>query len=62
MGAPRGNDSPAASKAVNVPSEVVIIVGGLRGLSAAGSTPTDFNFDREMVRVEDEPAHPALQR
>ena len=47
---------------MNEPAEVVITGGGFRGLSAAGSAPTDFNFDREMVRVEDEPAHPALQR
>ncbi len=45
---------------MNEPAEVVITGGGFRGLSAAGSAPTDFNFDREMVRVEDEPAHPAL--
>jgi hypothetical protein len=62
MGAARGNDLPAASKAVNGPSGVVLTGGGLRGLSAAGSTPADFNFDREMVRVEDESAHPALRR
>jgi hypothetical protein len=60
MGAARGNDPPAASKAVNGPSEEVITGGGLPALSAAGSAPADF--DREMVRVEDEPAHPALQR
>ena len=61
-GAARGNDLPAASKAVNEPSEVVFTGGGLRGLSAAGSAPADLNFDREMVCVEDEPAQPALQR
>jgi hypothetical protein len=47
---------------VNGPWKVVITGGGFRGLSAAGSAPTDFNFDREKIRVEDEPAHPALQR
>jgi hypothetical protein len=47
---------------MNGPAKVVITGGGFRGLSAAGSTPTDFNFDRGMIRVEDEPAHPALQR
>jgi hypothetical protein len=47
---------------VNGPSKVDITGGGFRGLSAAGSAPTDLNFDREMIRVEDEPAHPALQR
>jgi hypothetical protein len=62
VGSPGGNDVSAERKAVNGPSEVVITEGGFRGLSAADSTPTDFNFDREMVRVEDEPAHPALQR
>ena len=62
MGAARGNDPPARSKAVNGPSEEVITGSGLRALSAAGSTPADFNFDREMVCVEDELAHPALQR
>jgi hypothetical protein len=36
--------------------------GGYRGFSAAGSAPTDFNFDREMIRVEDELVHPAFQR
>jgi hypothetical protein len=46
---------------VNGPAQVVITGGGSRGLSATGSTLADFNFDREMVRVEDEPAHPALQ-
>jgi hypothetical protein len=46
---------------VNGPAKAVITGGGFRGLSAAGSTLADFNFDREMVRVEDEPAHPALQ-
>ena len=46
---------------MNGPAEVLITGGGFRGLSAAGPAPTDFNFDREMVRVEDEPAHPALQ-
>jgi NADH dehydrogenase FAD-containing subunit len=46
----------------NGPATVVITGGGFRGLSAAGSTPTHFNFNREVVRVEDEPAHPALQR
>ena len=61
MGSPGGNDASAERKAVNEPAEVVITGGGFRGLSAAGSAPTDFNFDREMVRVEDEPAHPALQ-
>jgi hypothetical protein len=40
----------------------IITGGGFRGFSAAGSASKDFNFDREMVRVEDEPAHPALQR
>jgi hypothetical protein len=62
MGAPPGDDSSAERKAVNGPAKVVITGGGFRGLSAVGSTPTDFNFDREMVRVEDEPAHPGLQR
>jgi hypothetical protein len=47
---------------VNGPAKVVITGGGFRGFSAAGSAPADFNFDREMVCVEDEPAHPALQR
>jgi hypothetical protein len=46
---------------VNGPVEVVIKGGGFRGLSAAGSAPTDFNFDREMVRAQHEPAHHALQ-
>ena len=46
---------------MNGPAKAVITGGGFRGLSAAGSTLVDFNFDREMVRVEDEPAHPALQ-
>jgi hypothetical protein len=62
VGAPPGDDSSAERKAVNRPSEVVITSGGFRGLSAVGSASTDFNFDREMLRVEDEPAHPALQR
>jgi pyruvate dehydrogenase (quinone) len=43
------------------PGNMHLIGGRFGGLSAAGSTPTDFNFDREMVRVEDEPAHPPLQ-
>jgi hypothetical protein len=62
MGAPPGDDSSAARKAVNGPAKVDITGGGFRGLSAAGSAPTGFNFDREMLRVEDEPAHPAPQR
>ena len=62
MGAARGNDPPARSKAVNGPSEEVIKGGGLLALSVASSAHADFNFDREMVRVEDEPAHPALPR
>jgi hypothetical protein len=47
---------------MNGPSKVDITGGGFRGLSAAGSAPTDLNFDQEMIRVEDEPAHPAFQR
>jgi hypothetical protein len=47
---------------VNGPSKVDITGGGFRDLSAAGSAPTDFNFGREIIRVEDEPAHPAFQR
>jgi hypothetical protein len=43
-------------------AKVVLTGGGFRGLPAAGSAPADFNFDREMVRVEDEPAHRVLQR
>ena len=62
MGSPGGNDASAERKTVNGPSEVVITGGGFRGLSAAGSAPTDFDFDREMARVQREPAHPALQR
>jgi len=61
VGAPGGNDASAERKAVNGPAQVVITGGGFRGFPAAGSAPTDFNFDREMLRVEDEPAHPALQ-
>jgi len=61
VGSPGGNDASAERKAVNGPAKAVITGGGFRGLSAAGSTLADFNFDREMVRVEDEPAHPALQ-
>ncbi len=61
MGAPPGHDSSAERKAVNGPENVVITSGGFLALCAAGSAPTDFNFDREMVRVENEPAHPALQ-
>jgi len=62
MGAPPGDDASAERKAVNGPAKVLLTGGGFRGLPAAGSRPTDFNFEREMVRVEDEPAHPALQR
>jgi hypothetical protein len=62
MGAPPGDDASAERKAVNGPSKVDITGGGFRGLPAAGSTATDLNFDREMIRVEDEPAQPALQR
>jgi len=62
MGAPPGDDASAERKAVNGPAKVLLTGGEIRGLPAAGSTLTDFNFDREMVRVEDEPAHPALQR
>ena len=62
MGAPPGDDASAERKAVKGPAKVVLTGGGFRGLPAAGSTATDFNFDRGMVRVEDEPAHPALQR
>jgi hypothetical protein len=62
MGTPPGNDASAERKAVNGPSKVDITGRGFRGLSAAGSAPTDSNFDREMIRVEDEPAHPAFQR
>jgi hypothetical protein len=47
---------------VNGPAKAVITAGGYRGLSAAGPTLTDLNFDREMVGVEDERAHPSLQR
>jgi hypothetical protein len=62
MGTPRGDDASAERKAVNGPSKADIIGGGFRGLSAAGSAPTDLIFDREMIRLEDEPAHPAFQR
>jgi len=62
VGSRGGNGASAERKAVNGSSDVVITGGGFRGLSAAGFTPTDFNFHREMVRVGDEPAHPALQR
>ena len=62
VGSRGGNGASAERKAVNEPSKVDITGGGLRGLSAAGSAPTDFNFGREMIRVEDEPAHPAFQR
>jgi len=62
MGAPPGDDASAERKAVNGPAKVLLTGGGFRGLPAAGSTPIDFNLEREMVRVEDEPAHPALQR
>ena len=62
MGSPGGNDASAERKAANGPSEVVITGGGFRDLSATGSAPTDFDFDREMARVQHEPAHPALQR
>ena len=62
MGAPRGDDSPAARKAVNGPWMAGILGAGFRGLSAAGSAPADFDFDREMARVQHEPAGPALQR
>jgi hypothetical protein len=45
---------------------VVIVGGGFHRLtaadSAADSAHTDFDFDREMIREEDEPAHHALQR
>jgi hypothetical protein len=58
VGSPGGNDASAERKAVNA----IITGAGSRGLSAAGPAPTGFNFDREMLRVEDEPAHPALQR
>jgi len=47
---------------VNGPAKAVITGGGFRGLSATGSTLADSNFDREMVGVEDERAHPSLQR
>jgi hypothetical protein len=62
VGSPRGNDASAERKAVNGPAKAVITAGGYRGLSAAGPTLTDLNFDREMVGVEDERAHPSLQR
>ena len=62
MGPPGGNDASTERKTVNGPAKVVITGGGFHGRSAVGSAPTDFNFDREMVRVEDEPAHPVLQR
>ena len=62
MGAPGGDDSPAGRKGVSGPWKVVILGAGLRGLSAAGSAPTYFNFDREMARVPHEPAHSAVQR
>jgi hypothetical protein len=45
---------------VNGRAHMVITGGGFRGLFATDSAHTDF--DREMLRVEDEPAHPALQR
>lgn len=59
MGSPGGNDTSAEGKAVNGPR---ITSGAFRGFFAAGSAPTDFNFDREVIRVEDERAHPAFQR
>jgi hypothetical protein len=62
MVAPGGDDSPAARKAVNGRWMAVILDAGFRGLSAAGSAPTDFDFDPEMARVQHEPARPALQR
>jgi hypothetical protein len=61
MGTPRGDDASAERKAVNGASKVDITGGGFRGLSAAGSAPIDFDFDRELVRVEHERAHPAPQ-
>ena len=42
-------------------AQVVIKGGGFRGLSVAGTAPTDFNFDREMVRAQRERAYYALQ-
>ena len=62
MGSSGGNDASAERDAVIGPSRLDITGGGFRGLSAAGSALTDFSFDREMIRVEDEPAHPAFQR
>jgi len=62
VGSPGGNDASAERKAVNGPAKAVITGGGYRGLSAAAPTLTDLNFDREMVGVEDERAHPSLQR
>jgi hypothetical protein len=62
MGAPPGDDASAERKAVNGQAKMDLTGGGFRGLPAARSAPTDFNFDREMVRVEDEPAHRVLQR
>jgi hypothetical protein len=47
---------------VNGRAHMVITGGGFRDLFATDSAHTDFDFDREMFRLEDEPAHPALQR
>ena len=53
---------PPGRKGVSGPWKVVILGAGVRGRSAAGSAPTYFNFNREMARVQHEPAHSALQR